>query len=117
MSSESYDDFVDRMWLGLEDTPNLAIATLGLTGEAGEVAEKVKKHLRGDPAHNPIEYEDIRVRNFEILKELGDVVFYVTWLAHYHGGYTLDDVIQGNMNKLLDRRARTGTMRGDGDNR
>lgn len=116
MKAESYDEFVQRMWMGEQDKHNLAIATLGLAGEAGEVAEKVKKHLRGDPAHNPLEHPDIVLRNREILKELGDVVFYVTWVAAYHG-FTLNEVIAANIIKLTDRRKRTGTMSGDGDNR
>lgn len=113
---EDYNQFVQECWLGMEDLPNLAIATLGLTGEAGEVAEKVKKHLRGDAAHNPKELPDIRARNMEVAKELGDVLFYLTWIANYHG-FTLEQVMAANILKLTDRRRRTGTLRGDGDNR
>lgn len=111
-----YDDFVQEQWMGEQDERNLAIATLGLTGEAGEVAEKIKKQLRGDEAHNPLEHEDIIARNREVAKELGDVLFYLTWIANYHG-YTLDQIIMANMQKLSDRRVRNGTLRGDGDNR
>lgn len=117
MTMETYDEFVQRMWMGEQDKHNLAVATLGLTGEAGEVAEKVKKHLRGDTAHNPVDFADIRARNFQVMKELGDVVFYVTWLAAYHGGFTLGDVIDGNMQKLNKRKEDNGTLRGDGDDR
>ena len=113
---ENYDDFVQRMWMGDQDRHNLAIATLGLTGEAGEVAEKVKKHLRGDPAHNPMERPDILVRNKQIGYELGDVLFYITWLAKYHG-MTLEEVKLMNMEKLNKRLDDNGTLRGDGDNR
>lgn len=113
---ESYDDFVQRMWMGEQDKRNLAIATLGLTGEAGEVAEKVKKHLRGDPAHNPMERPDILFRNEQIGYELGDVLFYLTWLAAYHG-MTLEEVKLMNMQKLSKRLAGNGTLRGDGSNR
>ena len=111
-----YDDFVQENWMGHQDKHNLSIATLGLTGEAGEVAEKVKKHLRGDEAHNPREHPDILARNTEVAKELGDVLFYLTWIANYHG-YSLDQIIIANMQKLMDRRIRNGTLRGDGDNR
>ena len=102
--------------MGDVDKHNLAIATLGLTGEAGEVAEKVKKHLRGDDAHNPMEHADITARNEEVVKELGDVLFYLTWVANYHG-HTLEQVIARNVLKLSDRMDRNGTLRGDGDNR
>ena len=112
---ESYDEFVQDMWFGEDNPDNLAIAALGLVGEAGEVAEKVKKHLRGDAAHNPMEHPDILIRNAEIGKELGDVAFYLTWLANYHG-FTLNEVLKMNMDKLNKRRA-GNVQRGDGDNR
>lgn len=111
-----YDKFVQDNWMGAQDRFQLAIATLGLAGEAGEVAEKVKKHLRGDDAHNPMEHVDIIARNKQVAMELGDVLFYLTWIANYHG-YTLEQVMALNVLKLTDRRERTGTLRGDGDNR
>lgn len=111
----TYDEFVQEMWFGEDNPQNLAIATLGLVGEAGEVAEKIKKHLRGDAAHNPMERPDILLRNEEIGKELGDVLFYLTYLANYHG-MTLDDVMHLNKRKLNQRRA-DNVQRGDGDNR
>ena len=111
-----YDEFVENNWMGKDSKLHLAIATLGLNGEAGEVAEKIKKHLRGDEAHNPRERTDILLRNHEIVKELGDVLFYLTWLAQYHGA-SLGDVIVANMEKLRKRVDDTGTLRGDGDNR
>ena len=114
--NETYDDFVQAMWMGDEDKHNLAIATLGLTGEAGEVAEKVKKHLRGDDAHNPMERPDILKRNEQIGYELGDVLFYLTWIANYHG-LTLDEIRMMNVRKLNKRLVDNGTLRGDGDNR
>ena len=113
---ETYDDFVQAMWMGDEDKHNLAIATLGLTGEAGEVAEKVKKHLRGDTAHNPKTGTDIIARNEQIGYELGDVLFYLTWIANYHG-LTLDEIRMMNVRKLNKRLVDNGTLRGDGDNR
>lgn len=113
---ESYDDFVQRMWMGDDNKENLAIATLGLTGEAGEVAEKVKKHLRGDAAHNPMERPDILKRNEQVGFELGDVLFYVTWIANYHG-LTLEEVQFMNVQKLSKRLDNNGTLRGDGDDR
>ena len=112
---EDYNKFVEDCWMGDWDEHNLAIATLGLTGEAGEVAEKVKKQLRGDPDHNPMEHADILVRNIEVIKELGDVLFYLTWIANYHG-YSLEGVMEANRMKLS-KRKRDNFLRGDGDNR
>lgn len=113
---KDYNDFVEECWMGEYDDLNLAIATLGLTGEAGEVAEKVKKQLRGDPAHNPTDQVDILARQKEVVKELGDVLFYLTWIANYHG-FTLEGVMATNILKLTDRQRRNGTLRGDGDKR
>lgn len=83
--------------------------TLGLTGEAGEVAEKVKKMLRND---NGMLTDEKR----EGLKyELGDVLWYVSQLARVLG-YTLEDVAKANIAKLADRAAR-GVIKSEGDNR
>lgn len=78
---------------------------LGLSGEAGEIAEKVKKMLRGD---KPLDKE-------AILKELGDPLWYITSLAD-DLGYTLQDVIDANVEKLTSRKER-GVLKGSGDNR
>ena len=79
--------------------------TLGLVGEAGEVAEKVKKLIR----------DKSRFTKDDIIKELGDVIFYVTALANYYGS-DLQEVIEKNVVKLDGREAR-GTLKGNGDNR
>ena len=51
----------------------------------------------------------------DIIKELGDVIFYVTALANYYGS-DLQEVIEKNVVKLDGREAR-GTLKGNGDNR
>lgn len=79
--------------------------TLGLVGEAGEVAEKIKKYLR----------DKTKVSQKEIVKELGDVIFYATALANFFYS-NLPEVIEANMAKLDDRAAR-GVIKGSGDNR
>lgn len=79
--------------------------TLGLVGEAGEVAEKVKKLLR----------DDTKLDEVEVLKELGDVLFYITGLANYFGG-DLNFIMELNVKKLDDRQHR-GKIKGSGDNR
>lgn len=83
--------------------------TLGVAGEAGEVADKVKKVLRD---HNGEFGSAIRL---ELAKEVGDVLWYCNALAR-DLGYTLEEVMQMNLEKLESRRAR-GVIQGNGDNR
>jgi NTP pyrophosphatase (non-canonical NTP hydrolase) len=82
----------------------LIYPTLGLCGEAGEVAEKVKKFLR-----------DGTMDDREVAKELGDVLWYLSNLAE-DLGYDLIEIAQMNIDKLEDR-ARRNALRGSGDNR
>jgi NTP pyrophosphatase (non-canonical NTP hydrolase) len=92
---------------------NFVYPTLGLVGEAGEVAEKVKKLFRDKNmlATNVVSAEDIEA----IKKELGDVLWYVAQLAT-ELGLDLDNVATYNIEKLQSRLVR-GTVQGDGDNR
>lgn len=83
--------------------------TLGLTGEAGEVSDKVKKVLRDN---NSIFTED---KKTEIAKEVGDVLWYCATLSH-DIGYTLEEIAQMNYDKLRSRQLR-GKLHGSGDNR
>ena len=83
--------------------------TLGLTGEAGEVADKVKKVIRD----NNDEFNDER-RN-QIALELGDVMWYAASLAH-DLGYSLEEICQMNLDKLASRMQRD-QIHGSGDER
>jgi NTP pyrophosphatase (non-canonical NTP hydrolase) len=92
---------------------NFVYPTLGLVGEAGELAEKVKKLMRDKQMFTPSEVtDDIKA---EILKELGDVMWYTAQLATEFG-VDLDAVAVQNIEKLHSRLER-GTIKGDGDNR
>lgn len=82
---------------------------LGLVGEAGEVAEKFKKIIRDKDG--VLSLEDKK----EIVKELGDVLWYVSALSHYLE-VPLESVASGNLEKVLGRKAR-GVSHGQGDNR
>jgi len=88
---------------------NPVYPTLGPTGEAGEVADKVKKVLRDregvfdDPTREAIKLE------------MGDVLWYVAQLAS-ELGYDLEEVATANLNKLASRAAR-GRIGGSGDQR
>tara|TARA_R100000544_G_scaffold35278_1_gene22549 strand:- start:698 stop:1015 length:318 start_codon:yes stop_codon:yes gene_type:complete len=85
-------------------THKVLYPTLGLCGEAGEVAEKVKKQVR-DGVFN----------RHEVAKELGDVLWYLSNLAN-DIGYNLDEIANINIEKLSSRKDRN-KIQGSGDNR
>ena len=83
--------------------------TLGLCGEAGEVADKVKKVIRDrGGSFSPEVIEALKL-------ELGDVLWYVAQLAT-ELGLDLDAIASANLEKLASRAARN-VIAGDGDNR
>lgn len=102
--ADLYSAWVEKKIL-TSGSDRLVENTLGLVGEAGEVAEKIKKLIR----------DSSRFQNEEIMKELGDVVFYATALANIYGR-GLQEVLELNIQKLDDRQKR-GKLRGSGDNR
>lgn len=87
----------------------ISYTVLGLAGETGEIAEKVKKTLRD---HNGIFDDGIKLA---IAREAGDVLWYLAALAH-ELGMSLDEVAQLNIEKLRSRRDRD-VLHGSGDNR
>lgn len=88
---------------------NVYYPALGLCGEAGEVAEKIKKVMRDDAG------EFSETKREEIAKELGDVLWYCAALAS-ELDLDLGEVAQLNLDKLSSRHAR-GKIGGSGDNR
>ncbi len=88
---------------------NAIYPTLGLVGEAGEVAEKVKKVIRdNDGAFD-------QQSKLAIKKELGDVLWYLSQLSA-ELGFDLNSVACDNLLKLSGR-AQRGTIKGSGDER
>lgn len=90
-------------------SPKLMDQVLGLVGESGEVAEKFKKLIRDQKG------ELTEVDKAEIVKELGDVLWYITTISHLLGA-DLETVAKVNNQKLLSRQKR-GKIAGSGDNR
>lgn len=82
---------------------------LGIAGEAGECADKVKKIIRD----NDGQIDEDKKR--EIAKEIGDVLWYCATLSH-DIGCTLEEVGRMNYEKLRSRQQR-GMLGGSGDNR
>jgi NTP pyrophosphatase (non-canonical NTP hydrolase) len=85
---------------------NLTYPMVGLAGETGELCNKYKKVLRGDP--NGPTKEDLAA-------ELGGVLWYVAALAS-ELGYSLQEIAKNNLEELAGRKER-GTITGSGDNR
>ena len=83
--------------------------TLGLTGEAGEVANKVKKIIRDGSNKN----DNSMVS--EIKSEIGDCLWYIAVLAD-DIGCKLSDIANTNLIKLANRKEK-GTIGGSGDKR
>ena len=83
--------------------------TLGLVGEAGEVAEKVKKVIRDK---NGIFDEESKNG---IKKELGDVLWYLSNLCDEFN-FSFEEVAIQNLEKLNIRAAK-GKISGSGDDR
>lgn len=87
---------------------SLVYPVLGLTGEAGEVAEKLKKVIRDQDG-------ELGAAREQIVKELGDVLWYIAACCH-ELGVSMEDVAQKNLEKLESRAAR-GVLHGSGDDR
>lgn len=92
-----------------DDMRDLAHWVLGVTGEAGEIAEKVKKIIRDQNG----EVDD--EAKAALAKEIGDVLWYLATLAD-HLGCKFDDIGVANIAKLRDRQARN-KISGSGDDR
>lgn len=87
----------------------LAQVALGLTGEAGEVADKVKKLFRDKDG---VLDKDAKLA---LAQEAGDTLWYIAIMAE-ELGLTLKDIAKMNIEKLRDRKKR-GVIHGDGDDR
>lgn len=90
-----------------EDIPYLALA---MCGEAGEVADKIKKVIRDKAG----DFNDL-VTRANIIAEIGDVLWYAAVLSKALG-YTFSEVAELNVAKIEIRKEH-GTIHGSGDNR
>lgn len=91
------------------NVPEFLDKVLGLVGESGEFADKVKKIMRDK--RGEFNEED----RSNILKELGDVLWYVAEVSSYFD-MPLSELAQMNLDKLASRKKR-GTLTGSGDER
>ena len=106
--AKKYDLFNDATVDNLAE-PAFSEKVLGLVGEAGETADKVKKIIRDRKGAAMEEDKDA------IKKELGDVLWYVANVSRYLG-FSLSDVAETNIDKLESRYQRN-KLHGAGDER
>lgn len=88
---------------------NIEYPTLGLCGEAGEIANKVKKIQRDDGGILS------ETKRFKLIDEIGDVMWYIAVLCD-ELNIPLEEVCKHNIEKLSDRAER-GKLKGSGDQR
>jgi len=91
------------------DTHRILYPALGMAGEAGEVANKVKKIIRDGTENLPEDWKD------QLASEIGDVLWYCAALSN-DIGIPLALIATQNRDKLLARKQK-GTLQGSGDTR
>jgi len=121
---QEIDEWLERKYRGMKfseyeelaiqtaiypDTHKILYPALGMAGEAGEVANKVKKVVRDGPDKQPEDWRE------QIASEVGDVLWYCAALAR-DLEIPLSVIAAQNRDKLLARKER-GTLGGSGDNR
>lgn len=105
VTATDYSHFVESMIITEGDTRNLE-NLFGLFSEVGEAAGKIQKGIRDNNG---------QIDNEGFVKELSDIVFYVTALANTMG-VGLPGLLEINVKKLLARKE-AGTIQGSGDDR
>jgi len=109
LSFDKYQEKTQETAIYPEDQA-LEYLALGLNGEAGEVAEKIKKYIRGDNTKL-----ETGAGEEQLARELGDVLWYLTRLVDELDA-DMGDVAETNLDKLFDRKDRD-KIQGSGDNR
>lgn len=108
MTFDEYQQFTESTAVYPKEN-GLLYVVLGLCGEAGEIAEKVKKVLRDDNAEFTPE------KKWEIAMEIGDVFWYCNRLVD-ELGFDMSEIVEENIKKLNSRKERN-VLGGSGDNR
>lgn len=112
---EEYEERALRTAMYPQKGNNIVYPALKLAGEAGEFADKVGKYWRNAGAAFPSPGAYTPEQRMELIKELGDVLWYVTACAR-ELSVSLELVANVNIDKLCDRFER-GVIKSEGDNR
>jgi NTP pyrophosphatase (non-canonical NTP hydrolase) len=108
MTFAEYEEMVKKISI-YPPSHKILYPALGLAGEAGEVANKVKKLIRDGFNNQPKDWRE------NIASEIGDVLWYCVALSN-DLNVPISTVAKNNMDKLLSRFER-GTLGGSGDKR
>lgn len=109
MNMNDYQQLALRTARSKDDKDELFHLLLGLCGEAGEIAEKMKKIVRDKGS------DFTQVDTDDLKKELGDVLWHIATIGNYFD-IKMDDIATYNIEKLASRLER-GVISGSGDNR
>lgn len=109
LNQYQYEAALTAIYPGKDTLEGLVYTILGLTGEAGECANKCKKILRDD------NQELTEERRVQLAKEIGGTLWYIA-MCSKELGYNLSEIAQMNIDELRSRQER-GTLQGSGDNR
>ncbi|AQW20518.1 nucleotide pyrophosphohydrolase [Lentilactobacillus curieae] len=90
MDFNDYQKAANRTLMGKEQV--LTNCALGLTGEAGEVADLVRKYT----------FNSENLDHDAIVKEMGDVLWYLSQIAEW-ADIPFDEVATDNINRLKQR--------------
>lgn len=100
--------------VGTSSPEAIIYCALGITGEAGEIAEKIKKVIRSGGGFKALDDQRSEFEG-DLVKEIGDVCWYLARLSD-ELGYSLEQIFKLNADKLRSRKDR-GVINGSGDNR
>jgi NTP pyrophosphatase (non-canonical NTP hydrolase) len=109
-----FDEYMEKAsvtatFTGKQKDHQLMYLALGICGESGEIAEKIKKIVRNDEGVISDEKREL------IKLEIGDVLWYLSQLARTLG-LSFEEVAVANIEKIMDRHSR-GVIKSEGDTR
>ena len=113
MDFNEYQKESEKMALHPNAGDKLPHLALGIDGEAGQIADKIKKFIRD--THFTFVTDLSLEQKMPLAVELGDVLWYISQLAT-ELGFTLEQIAEMNIEKLYSRMDRE-QLGGSGDNR